>query len=74
MDMHLKNVMICPNRGYMATHLDAGHIDTSEVLARLNARGYVGAVATEYACTGDGFIAAKCDKEYVDLLTKWRGV
>ena len=69
--VHLKNILITADKGFLATHLDAGHIDTSEVLMRLKTQGFDGPVATEYACTGDGFIAAKRDKEYVELLKDW---
>ncbi|MEN8255926.1 MAG: TIM barrel protein [Verrucomicrobiota bacterium] len=72
--VHLKNMLLGRDGLFLATHLDAGHIDTSEVLMRLKDRGYDGVLTTEYACTGDGFIAAKRDKEYVDLLTKWLGM
>lgn len=72
--VHLKNMLIGRDKSYLPVHLDAGHIDTSGELMLLKEQGYDGILTTEYACTGDGFIAAKRDKEYVDQLTEWIGM
>ena len=69
--VHLKNMLIGQDYSYDPTHLDAGHINTSELLMRLKDQGYDGILTVEYACSGDGFIAAKQDKEYLDTLSSW---
>ena len=69
--VHLKNLLIFRDGVYMVTHLEAGHIDTSEILTRLRNQGYEGIITVEYACPGDGFIAAQRDKDYVEILKEW---
>ena len=69
--VHLKNMLLGRDYSAFPTHLEAGHIDTSEVLMRLRDQGYNGPVTVEYSCTGDGFIAAKRDKEYIETLDAW---
>lgn len=71
--VHLKNMLIGMDYSFFPTHLEAGHINTAEVLMRLKDQGYDGLIAVEYPCKGDGFIAAKKDKEYLDTLKKWMG-
>ena len=69
---HLKNLMRSRDfRYYYATHLEAGHIDTGKVLGLLKNELKSGIFAVEYACSGDGFIAAKRDIEYVNYLRNW---
>ncbi len=68
---HLKNLMKTQDWQYMATHLDAGHIDTYQVLAGLKNELKSGMFAIEYACTGDGVIAARRDMEYIRYLREW---
>ncbi|MBO5924105.1 MAG: TIM barrel protein [Lentisphaeria bacterium] len=69
---HLKNLMRSRDlKYYYATHLEAGHIDTGKVLGKLKDEVKSGIIAVEYACPGDGFIAAKRDIEYVNFLRGW---
>ncbi len=68
---HLKNMMKTQDWQYLPTHLDAGHIDTFEVLSGLRSELKSGLCAIEYACTGDGIIAAKRDMEYIRYLREW---
>ena len=58
----------------MATHLEAGHIDTCKVLAKLKEELKSGIFAIEYACSGDGVIAAKRDMDYIRFLRSWLGI
>jgi sugar phosphate isomerase/epimerase len=69
--VHLKNFLFSNNGIRMGTHLEAGHIDNFELLMRLKSHGYEGPVTTEYPFSGDGFVAAKRDKEYLDYLSAW---
>ena len=70
---HLKNMLRFPRdlRYYYATHLEDGHIDTGKVLGLLKDEVKSGIIAVEYACPGDGLIAAKRDIEYVNFLREW---
>ena len=69
---HLKNMMRTRDfKHFMPTHLDAGHIDTCQVLSKLKDELKSGMMAIEYACTGDGVIAAKRDMEYIRFLRSW---
>ena len=69
---HLKNMMRTRDfKHYFPTHLDAGHIDTCQVLGKLKNELKSGMFAIEYACTGDGVIAAKRDMEYIKFLRNW---
>lgn len=68
---HLKNVLIPYGKSFfLVTHLEDGHINTAEVLTRLKALKYKGFLTVEYPSSGDGIIAAKRDKEYIDYLLK----
>jgi len=70
---HLKNMLRFPRdiQYYYATHLEDGHIDTGKVLGLLKDEIKSGIIAVEYACPGDGLIAAKRDIEYVNFLRDW---
>lgn len=71
---HLKNMMRSRDfKHYFPTHLDAGHIDTQLVMSKLKNELASGMMAIEYACTGDGVIAAKRDMEYIRFLRSWLG-
>lgn len=71
---HLKNMMRSRDfKYYLPTHLDAGHIDTQLVMSKLRNELASGMMAIEYACSGDGVIAAKRDMEYVRFLRSWLG-
>lgn len=71
---HLKNMMRTRDfKYYLPTHLDAGHIDTCKVMSNLKNELKSGRMAIEYACSGDGVIAAKRDMEYVRFLRSWLG-
>ena len=71
---HLKNMMRTRDfKHFMPTHLDSGHIDTCQVLSNLRNELKSGMMAVEYACTGDGVIAAKRDMEYIRFLRSWLG-
>ncbi len=69
--VHLKNLLMYKNDYFMTTRLEEGHIDNADILARLKNRGYNGVVTVEYACPGDGFIAARRDMEYIKILRDW---
>jgi sugar phosphate isomerase/epimerase len=71
---HLKNLLRTRDYTYMATHLEAGHIDTCKVLAKLKEELKSGIFAIEYACSGDGVIAAKRDMDYIRFLRTWLGI
>ena len=72
---HLKNMMRTRDfKHYLPTHLEAGHIDTSHVLNKLKNELKSGMFAIEYACTGDGIIAAKRDMDYVRFLRDWLNI
>ena len=69
---HLKNLMRSRDfKYYFATHLEGGHIDTGKMLGLLKNELKSGMFAVEYACSGDGLIAAKRDIEYVNFLREW---
>ena len=69
---HLKNLMRTRDfKHYFPTHLEAGHIDTCQVMTKLKNELKSGMFAVEYACTGDGVIAAKRDMDYIRLLREW---
>ena len=69
---HLKNLMRSRDlKQWYATHLEDGHIDTGKVLGLLKDEVKSGVIAVEYACPGDGLIAAKRDIEYVNYLREW---
>jgi len=71
---HLKNLMRTRDfQHYFATHLEDGHIDTCHVMDKLRNELKSGIFAIEYACTGDGVIAAKRDMDYVRFLRSWLG-
>ena len=71
---HLKNLLRSRDyKYYYATHLEDGHIDTGKVLGLLKDEVKSGVIAVEYACPGDGLIAAKRDIEYVNFLREWLG-
>jgi sugar phosphate isomerase/epimerase len=53
---------------FLVTHLEQGQINTFEIVKRLKEIGYQGALCVEYPCPGDGLIAAKRDKEYIDYI------
>lgn len=67
---HLKNLLKFKN-SYQVTHLDAGYIDTMEVVAGLKNNLKSDMVAIEYPCPGDGIIAAKRDMEYMHFIKNW---
>ena len=71
---HLKNLLRTRDYTYMATHLEAGHIDNCKVLAKLKEELKSGIFAIEYACSGDGVIAAKRDMDYIRFLRTWLGI
>jgi sugar phosphate isomerase/epimerase len=64
---HLKNLFVVKDV-FLVTHLDQGQIDTFEILKRLKDMNYDGALCVEYPWPGDGVIAARRDKEYIDYL------
>jgi sugar phosphate isomerase/epimerase len=68
---HLKNAMVFRHQLYMITHLDQGHINTMEVMKGLKNNLKSDIIAVEYPATGDGFIAAKRDMEYIKFLKDW---
>ena len=69
---HLKNLMRTRDFKYfLATHLEDGHIDTCHVLNKLKNELKSGMFAIEYACPGDGIIAAKRDMDYIRFLRDW---
>ena len=71
---HLKNLMRSRDfKYYLATHLEDGHIDTCKVMDKLRNELKSGIFAIEYACPGDGVIAAKRDMDYVRFLRTWLG-
>ena len=71
---HLKNMMRSRDfQHYFPTHLEAGHIDTCKVLDKLRNELKSGIFAIEYACPGDGVIAAKRDMDYIRFLRTWLG-
>ncbi len=71
---HLKNLMRSRDfSNYYATHLEDGHIDTCKVMDKLRNELKSGTFAIEYACSGDGVIAAKRDMDYVRFLRCWLG-
>lgn len=72
---HLKNMIKTREWQYAATHLEAGHIDTAKVLEKL-AKDELksGILAVEYACPGDGIIAAKRDMDYIRFLREWLNI
>jgi len=70
--VHLKNAMAPAGKSfYLITRLEEGHIDNAEILSNLINLDYKGLITLEYPCPGDGIIAAKRDKEYIDYLKKW---
>jgi sugar phosphate isomerase/epimerase len=69
---HLKNMLVVKDV-YLVTHLDQGQINTCEILRRLRDGGYRGELCVEYPWPGDGVIAAKRDKEYIDYLQDFLG-
>ena len=71
---HLKNLMKDYAWNFMPTHLEAGHIDTCHVLSKLKPELKSGICAIEYACSGDGIIAAKRDMDYIRFLRSWLGI
>ena len=72
---HLKNLMRTRDfKNWMATHLEAGHIDTGKVMGKLKNELKSGILAIEYACSGDGLIAAKRDMDYIRFLRTWLGM
>lgn len=71
---HLKNMIRTRDFKYFfPTHLDAGHIDTCQVLDKLRNELKSGMFAIEYSCSGDGVIAAKRDMDYIRTLRSWLG-
>ncbi len=67
---HLKNLLKFKN-SFMITHLEAGYIDTMEVVNALKSNLKSGMLAIEYPCPGDGIIAAKRDMEYMHFIKNW---
>ncbi|NOY75772.1 MAG: TIM barrel protein, partial [Kiritimatiellaeota bacterium] len=64
--VHLKNMFVPFDKSFfLSTRLEEGHIDTMDVVKRLKERNFNGVLCTEYACTGDGIIAAKRDGDYL---------
>lgn len=68
---HLKNLLKFKNDLFMTTRLEEGHIDTMDVVKRLQGNLKSGMAAVEYACPGDGIIAAKRDMEYMKFIKEW---
>jgi sugar phosphate isomerase/epimerase len=68
---HLKNVLMYKKELFMSTRLEEGHIDNTYILERIGKTVKSGVVAVEYACPGDGIIAAKRDMEYVKFMRDW---
>jgi len=64
---HLKNMFVVKDI-FLVTHLEDGQIDTFEIIKRLKDINYGGALCVEYPWSGDGVIAAKKDKEYIDYI------
>ena len=71
---HLKNMLFSHDLKYFyPTHLADGHIDTCQVMSKLKDELKSGIFAIEYACSGDGVIAAHKDMEYVRFLRSYLG-
>ena len=68
---HLKNVLMYKKDIFMSTRLEEGHIDNTYILSRIGQSVRSGVVTVEYACPGDGIIAAKRDMEYVKFMRDW---
>ena len=72
--VHLKNIFSPHDKSFfLSTRLEEGHIDTMDIMKRLKTRGFDGVVCTEYACTGDGVIAAKRDSDYLKFIRNHLG-
>lgn len=71
---HLKNLKKCENGVRVHASLEEGHINNCEILENLKAINFNGIVVPEYPATGDGFIMAKRDMEYIILLKEWLGL
>ena len=71
---HLKNVLMYKKELFMSTRLEEGHIDNTYILERIGKTVKSGIIATEYACPGDGIIAAKRDMEYVKFMREWLNI
>ena len=67
---HLKNMLMIrkTDGAYCCCRLSDGHIDTTEVLRRLNGTLRSGMFAVEYPNTGDGIYAAFKDMEYIKFI------
>jgi sugar phosphate isomerase/epimerase len=72
--VHLKNMFVPFDKSFfLSTRLEEGHIDTMDVVTRLKNNGFNGVLCTEYACTGDGIIAAKRDSDYINFIRNHLG-